>query len=133
LADVTENPFPEPIRVNLPGSEDSFRTGNGEGCWATVSVSTKQIDDSGKWGGAYVALLENAPIYPQWRSLEYGSPVVFQFRGPNKRAVAYPDQDKALKEAQSYGTRFVRLLIDFFFFFEVPIFLFPSGSVPHAY
>eukprot|EP01122_Echinamoeba_exundans_P011473 TRINITY_DN456_c0_g1_i1.p1 TRINITY_DN456_c0_g1~~TRINITY_DN456_c0_g1_i1.p1 ORF type:complete len:430 (-),score=65.06 TRINITY_DN456_c0_g1_i1:1271-2560(-) len=104
LNDVKDNPFPEPIRVNLPGSEESFRTGNGEGCWATVSVSTKQIDDQGKWGGAFVALLENTPIYPQWRHLEYGSPVIFQFRGPNKRAVAYPDQDKALKEAQLYET-----------------------------
>jgi hypothetical protein len=107
LKDVLDDPHETPIRVNLPPNESSFASGNGEGCWAIVSRTVKQHDDDGKWGGAMVGLLQNFPFYNEWRHLHLDSPVLFQFRGPNKRAIAYLDQLKALKEAEEYENAFV--------------------------
>eukprot|EP01121_Diplochlamys_sp_Union-15-3_P020047 TRINITY_DN7695_c0_g1_i1.p1 TRINITY_DN7695_c0_g1~~TRINITY_DN7695_c0_g1_i1.p1 ORF type:complete len:350 (+),score=47.09 TRINITY_DN7695_c0_g1_i1:69-1118(+) len=86
------------IKVNLPRSQADFETGNGEGCHFEVTNTVGETYETNKFGGIFVGILNNEPIYPQWFHLRIGDPVVFQLRGVHKRPVAYFDQLKVLDE-----------------------------------
>lgn len=74
----------EYIKVNLPGSEDSYTTGNGEGVWVLVDPRTKEAHDSDATGGVYFGILDNDSVY--YPGLNHGEPIPFEMRG-DKRPV----------------------------------------------
>ena len=60
------------IKVNLPDSIEKFKTGNGEGIFATYySDKDKEIGEAGKAGELFeVVVLNNALYYPfRWGSI----------------------------------------------------------------
>lgn len=77
----------EYIKVNLPGSEDSYKTGNGEGVWVLVSEQVKAIYDRDAEGGYYFGILDNDSCY--WPGLNHGAAIPFEMRGKNRPVVPY--------------------------------------------
>lgn len=71
------------IRVNLPNSIEKFKTGNGEGIWATYySDKDKDIGESGKAGELFeVVVLNNALTYP----FRCGTIITVKSNGTNYR------------------------------------------------
>jgi len=82
------------IRVNLPRDGDSFGSGNGEGGFCKVNKDTKDLFDKDYEGGIFMGWLDIVPIYPQWKHLQPGDPVIFTMRG-KFRPVAFFDQEAA--------------------------------------
>lgn len=77
----------EYIKINLPGSEDSYKTGNGEGVWVLVSEQVKAIYDRDAEGGYYFGILDNDSCY--WPGLNHGAAIPFEMRGKNRPVVPY--------------------------------------------
>ena len=77
----------EYIKVNSPGSEDSYKTGNGEGVWVLVSEQVKAIYDQDAEGGYYFGILDNDSCY--WPGLNHGAAIPFEMRGKNRPVVPY--------------------------------------------
>jgi hypothetical protein len=79
------------IKVNIPASEDDYKNGNGEGCWAEVDDKTYSDYLRDERGGQYVGKLLNQPS-TDLHDLQYGDYFVFEMRGEG-RPVATMDQD----------------------------------------
>lgn len=77
----------EYIKANLPGSEDSYKTGNGEGVWVLVSDQAKAAYDRDAQGGYYFGILDNDSCY--WPGLDHGAAIPFEMRGKNRPVVPY--------------------------------------------
>lgn len=91
----------EYIKVNLPGSEDSYKTGNGEGVWVLVSERVKEVYDQDAEGGYYFGILDNDSCY--WPGLNHGAAIPFEMRGKNRPVVPY--EWLADRQAESSRTR----------------------------
>ncbi len=79
------------IKVNIPASEDDYKNGNGEGCWAEVDSKTYSDYLRDERGGQYVGKLLNQP-FTDLHGLQYGDLFVFEMRF-DERPVATMDQD----------------------------------------
>lgn len=77
----------EYIKVNLPGSQESYTTGNGEGVWVLVSEQVKAAYDRDAEGGYYFGILDNDSCY--WPGLNHGAAIPFEMRGKNRPVVPY--------------------------------------------
>ena len=73
------------IMVNFPRDEESFYSGNGEGCWMTVTLEAKAAHDRDEPSGVYLGVLTNDVLY--W-GIPAGTVVPFELRGEN-RPVAF--------------------------------------------
>lgn len=93
----------EYIKVNLPGSEDSYKTGNGEGVWVLVSKQVKAAYDRDAQGGYYFGILDNDSCY--WPGLDHGASIPFEMRGKNRPVVPYEwlYDGSERSEGRSYG------------------------------
>lgn len=72
------------IKVNIPASEDDYKNGNGEGCWAEVDSKTYSDYLRDERGGQYVGKLLNQP-FTDLHGLQYGDYFVFEMRGKTRR------------------------------------------------
>lgn len=78
----------EHIKVNLPRNKENFLSGNGEGCWVSVSEEVKEKHDAGYDGGIFEGILDNDSFY--YPDLKCGAEVSFVMRG-NNRPIALID------------------------------------------
>ena len=77
----------EYIKVNLPGSKEGYKTGNGEGVWVLVSKQVKAAYDQDAAGGYYFGIIDNDSCY--WPGLDHGAAIPFEMRGKNRPVVPY--------------------------------------------
>lgn len=77
----------ELIKINLPSNEESYKSGNGEGCWALVDEQTKADHDNDKTGSGYEAILDNNSVY--YTGLNAGTKVPIEMRGEYRPVVPY--------------------------------------------
>lgn len=75
----------EHIKVNLPDTQESYFSGNGEGVWVLVAPEVKQLHDEDARGGLSFGVLDNDSVY--YPSLKHGEVIPFEWRG-EKRPVA---------------------------------------------
>lgn len=67
------------IKINLPLTEETHRSGNGEGVWVIVDSDTLRDYDRGRIGGHYSGILDNDSIY--YPGLVCGAIIPFEMRG----------------------------------------------------
>lgn len=77
----------EHIKVNLPDSKDSYKTGNGEGVWVLVCEQAKAAYDQDAEGFFCFGILDNDSCY--WPGLNHGAAIPFEMRGKNRPVVPY--------------------------------------------
>jgi hypothetical protein len=77
------------FKVNLPDTEEGYRNGNGEGCWAWTDdpdVIRKWEDDyTSAPGETFDVRLDNDSWY--WHGLEHGTTVPIEMRGDKRPVV----------------------------------------------
>ena len=77
----------EHIKVNLPSNEESYQSGNGEGCWFLVNEETKKAYDNDEKGTKYFGILDNDSVY--YHGLLAGTELPIEMRGENRPVVPY--------------------------------------------
>lgn len=77
----------EYIKVNLPGNEEAYKNGNGEGVWVLVEENIKKAYDTDESGTTYEGVLDNDSIY--YPGLIHGTIIPFEMRGQNRPVTPY--------------------------------------------
>ena len=77
----------EHIKVNLPSNEESYKLGNGEGCWVLVEENVKRAHDTDEKGTNYVGILDNDSFY--YPGLYAGKEIPIEMRGTYRPVVPY--------------------------------------------
>lgn len=80
----TDNSF----KINLPLTEDDYKSGNGEGIWCCCSKEDLEKINNNIKGVYLVKILNDSVYYP---SLKYGTVVICGYNGDN-RPVAIKDE-----------------------------------------
>lgn len=75
------------IKINLPSNEESYKSGNGEGCWALVEEDTYKAYELDETGDGYKAILDNDSFY--YPGLMAGIEIPIEMRGTNRPVVPY--------------------------------------------
>lgn len=86
------------IKVNLPDTNASFESGNGEGIWAVpLTEVDEQIYHNSKSKETFqVALLNTAIYYP----FPWGSIITVETRGNNRPVLNYEWMDQVIKKTE---------------------------------
>lgn len=79
--------FDKYIKVNIPLTEQDYRSGNGEGVWVEVDRKTKGAHDQDAIGSGYQGILANDSLY--YPGLSCGDMIEFEMRGANRPVVAW--------------------------------------------
>lgn len=77
----------EHIKVNLPSNEESYKSGNGEGCWALADEEVKAAYDNDEKEGDYTVILDNDSFY--YPGLMAGTKIPIEMRGTNRPVAPY--------------------------------------------
>lgn len=75
------------IKVNIPLTEQEYRSGNGEGVWVEVDPDTRKAYDRDAIGSGYHGILSNDSLY--YPGLSCGDMIEFEMRGANRPVVAW--------------------------------------------
>lgn len=75
------------IKVNLPDSEENYRTGNGEGMWVIVDDDTYEKHEADYEGRFFHGKLANNSVY--YPGLTSGATVPFEMRGKHRPVVRF--------------------------------------------
>lgn len=76
------------IKVNIPLTEEDYRSGNGEGVWVEVDAETRAAYDRDAIGLGYHGILANDSLY--YPGLKCGDVIPFEMRGENRPVVDFP-------------------------------------------
>ena len=79
--------YTEYIKINLPDSEEKYRSGNGEGCFCLVTPEVKAAYDADENGTTYEGILDNDSVY--YPGLNHGTLIPFEMRGSFRPVVPY--------------------------------------------
>lgn len=75
------------IKVNIPLTEEDYRSGNGEGVWVEVDSETEKAYDRDAIGSDYHGILANDSLY--YPGLSCGDMIEFEMRGEKRPVVAW--------------------------------------------
>ena len=75
------------IKVNIPLTEEEYRSGNGEGVWVEVDPATRKAYDNDVIGPGYHGILANDSVY--YPGLCCGDMIDFEMRGQNRPVVDF--------------------------------------------
>ena len=79
--------FDKYIKVNIPLTEEDYRSGNGEGVWVEVDQKTKAAHDRDAIGSGYQGILANDSLY--YPDLSCGDMIEFEMRGEKRPVVSW--------------------------------------------
>ena len=85
----------EYIKANIPASMESYRSGNGEGCYFLVTEEVKRAYDQDEDNTNYVGILANDSLY--YPELKAGAEVPLEMRGSFRPVVPYEWLQKSYK------------------------------------
>lgn len=75
------------FKVNLPDSEKSYLSGNGEGVWVICDDETRKAYNQDEEGTTYKVTLDNDSTY--YPKLRWGTEIPIEMRGVNRPIVPY--------------------------------------------